>query len=141
MAQTNSMRHIIIDEISCPRYFVVYPKYIEPDSFLGKVAHKGRYIFRYKEWMKKKVKLVFMCPVCNEFMPCGPKGTGYSLLIPTKELQQIAPALRASCQLLKVANMATQMFGYTLPVPTSDLISLNEQLTAELLGWVPLLTS
>ena len=64
-------------------------------------------------------KLVFVCPVTMQEVPCGPDGKGYDISIPTAALKTAMPALKWGMLLLKV-GLATQGMGAAVP----DLSSL-----------------
>lgn len=84
--------------------------------------------------MKNKVKLWLLCGMCHQLCPCGPKSTGYSVMVPTLELVEYAPVIKLSLQALRAAGMVGHALGYKLPIPETELISDLEEVTTQLLG-------
>ena len=68
----------------------------------------------FQGWFWESSRLIFICPVTLEMVPCGPHGKGYEICIPHEWVRTAVPILKVGWLLLKVA-LATQGLGTVIP--------------------------
>lgn len=59
-------------------------------------------------------RLIFICPITLQMVPCGNDGRGYRIAVHSAMVQRAAPIIKAGFLLLKIA-LATQGLGAVLP--------------------------
>ena len=74
----------------------------------------------------QKCVLYFVCPVTRKIVPCGRKGKGYKLSVPTLLLRTIAPALKWGFLFLKIA-LASQGLGAVVPDISEFVRNVNDK--------------
>mmetsp|Transcript_14402 Transcript_14402/g.13019 ORF Transcript_14402/g.13019 Transcript_14402/m.13019 type:complete len:243 (+) Transcript_14402:933-1661(+) len=111
------------------RTFIILPKMNKP------VNPKASRIKRLYKFIKRntygrvynmlwdKTIILFVCPISKRIVPCGPKGKGYEINIPTYLLRIIAPTLKWGLLFMKLALASQGLVGIVLSLEVDSFSS------------------
>ncbi|CAM9732424.1 unnamed protein product [Ectocarpus sp. 12 AP-2014] len=98
------------NEVDCPRLAWIYPD----DS--GKPRSVD---ITTDEWLKKPIRLVFLCPISMKPGWCGQDGRGYKMSLPRGWGSKIGMALKIGVVVVAAASDAGEVAGLPLPPATA----------------------
>ncbi|CBJ29038.1 similar to ankyrin 2,3/unc44 [Ectocarpus siliculosus] len=111
----NVVDQLITGDARCPKLLLMVPE-------VNQRWKRGLMPLKPSWCRKERTNMLFLCAYNLHPAHCGPKGKGFTVKTPSRQMQRWTPALKASIMVLKLAAAVTRVVtGLPIPIGVNEM--------------------